>query len=242
MLMHHGFVILKGVYMGGFSIKQWSIEDRPREKAVQVGIRNLSTAELLAIVFCNGYKETSAVELARNVLYAFNNNVGALHKVSAKELTRFKGIGLAKAVALKASLELGSRSHVSSTNSILKVTSSQRAYTLIYPKLHHLIQEEFWITLLSNDLSPIETICLSKGGTSQVFVDVKLVCKHAVLHLAKSIIIYHNHPSGSICPSEQDKQLTKNIQQALEVFQIKLADHLIIGQDKYLSFADEGLL
>jgi len=228
--------------MCALAIKNWETSDRPREKSIVNGTKSLTNSELLAIIIGSGHKEKSAVHLAKEILASAQNDLNTLTSFTQQDFLKFKGIGPAKAVNIKAALELGIRNTNHSTTNDLSLTNSRTAYQYIYPTLHHLTHEEFWVSCLSNDFKPIHTFCLSKGSTNSSLVDLKILCKTAVLKLANAVIVYHNHPSGNTKPSHSDLKITKEIKKALGFFHIKLADHLIVSNGKYLSFADEGLL
>jgi len=228
--------------MSTLSIKNWEITDRPREKSLTLGIKTLSNSELLAIIIGSGYKEKTAVDLAKEMLASVKNNLNTLSAFSETDFIKFKGIGPAKAVNIKAALELGIRNNYAPTNTPIALTTSKLAYRYIYPFMHHLDHEQVWLTCLANDYKPIHNFCLSKGSTNASLVDLKIVCKTAINQLANAVILYHDHPSGNTNPSKKDIELTRQIQKALKVFNIKLADHLIVSNGKYLSFADKGLL
>jgi DNA repair protein RadC len=203
----------------------------------------LSDAELLAIILGSGSREETAVQLAQRILSTHQNDLNLLAKVSVNELKKFKGIGEAKAINIAAAFELGRRRRTDTEISAKpKVITSIDAFNLLSGKLSDLPHEEFWILLLNRAHSVIKMQCISKGGISGTVVDARLILKPAIEHLASSIILCHNHPSGQLKPSEQDLSLTKKLKDSARLMEISVLDHLIIGDQKYLSFADEGLL
>jgi DNA repair protein RadC len=224
------------------SLKFLAEDDRPREKLINIGRQNLSDAELLAIILGSGSREETAVQLAQRILNTHHNNLSLLAKVSVNELKKFKGVGEAKAVNIAAAFELGRRRVDTEVESKPKIATSIDAFKLLNSKLSDLPHEEFWILLLNRAHSVIKMLCISKGGISGTVVDARLILKPAIEHLASSIILCHNHPSGQLKPSEQDISLTKKLKESARLMEISILDHLIIGDQKYLSFADEGLM
>lgn len=224
------------------TIKSLSEDDRPREKLAALGRQNLSDAELIGIILGSGNKNETAVQLAQRMLSENQNNINKLAKLSLAELKKFKGVGEAKAVNIAAAFELGRRRTEVETLQRVKITSSHVAYQILQKRLSDLPHEEFWVLILNRANQVIKEEYLSKGGISGTVVDVRLVCKSAIENNASSLVIAHNHPSGQLLPSEQDKKITKKLNEALQTFEISLLDHLIIGDQNYYSFADEGLL
>ncbi len=225
-----------------FGIKYWNEEDRPREKLLKKGRRVLTKAELIAIIIGSGSRQNSAVDVARRVLNAIDNNLLTLAKMEVHELMHFDGIGEAKAVSIIAALELGRRHSTSEENNTTIITSSKSANDLLRPLIAELPHEEFWVIYLNNANKVLDLQQLSKGGTTGTIVDVRLTLKRALLLGAVGVILAHNHPSGSLKPSAADIQLTKKLEQAGKSLDIKVLDHLIITEKSYFSFADEHLL
>lgn len=223
-------------------IKAWAEEDRPREKLLLKGKTTLSNAELIAILIGSGSRDESAVDLSKRILSSASNNLNQLGKVSIDELQKFKGIGEAKAISIAAALELGRRRKESDPIKRVKVTKSSVVFDYMREVMDDLPHEEFWVLLLNRGNHILEKVNISKGGVSQTVVDAKIVFKMAIDKLASSIILCHNHPSGNLKPSEADKQLTKKIKEAGIILDLPILDHLIFADNKYLSFADEGLL
>jgi DNA repair protein RadC len=225
-----------------FSIKNWSQDDQPREKLLYKGKGALSDAELVAILIGSGNKDESAVALCKRILSSVDNNLSELGKLSIKQLTAFKGIGEAKAIAIAAALELGRRRRGEEALDKKKITSSQSVFELMQPIIGELQHEEFWIIYLNNSNKVIQKNQLSKGGITGTLVDVRLVLKNALEFGAISLILAHNHPSGTLKPSEADKQITVKLKTAAESLDIKVLDHLIITEKAYFSFADKNIL
>ncbi|WP_282112832.1 RadC family protein [Maribacter stanieri] len=225
-----------------FSIKNWSDDDKPREKLVQKGRSVLSDAELIAILIGSGSRSESAVELSKRILASVDNNLNELGRLSIKQLMTFKGIGEAKAVSIAAALEIGRRRRGEDAAKIEKICSSKDVYEILQPLLGDLEHEEFWILFLNNSNKVLHKAQLSKGGITGTLVDVRIVMKQALELGAVAIILAHNHPSGTLRPSAADKQITQKIKVASETLDIKVLDHLIITQKSYYSFADEKIL
>jgi DNA repair protein RadC len=224
------------------SIRNWSVEDRPREKMLAKGLQSLTNAELIALLICSGTRDKSAVDLARQVLTVADNNLNTLGKLTVNKLQKLKGIGQAKAISIVAALELGRRRKLSEIPGRPKITGSKDVYELLLPMLSDLSHEEFWILLLNRSNKIIDRIKVSQGGTAGTVIDVKMILGYAIDKLASSIIICHNHPSGNTEPSKADIEITVRIRNAAKVMDIKLLDHIIIAENLYFSFLDEGLL
>ena len=225
-----------------FSIKQWKEDDRPREKLLLKGRQALSDAELLAILIGSGNREESAVSLCQRILAQVSQSLIALGKMGKEELCEFKGIGEAKALSIIAALELGRRRRGSEALVQDKITSSLSVFEMMQPRLGDLPHEEFWIIYLNNSNKVIRTVQLSKGGITGTVVDIRIAFKTALQLGAVAVILVHNHPSGTLKPSQPDIQLTKKLKTAGEHLDIKVLDHLIVTEKAYFSFADEQLL
>ncbi|HZW63979.1 MAG TPA: DNA repair protein RadC [Flavobacteriaceae bacterium] len=225
-----------------FSIKHWKQDDQPREKLRDKGKVALSDAELVAILIGSGSRDESAVELCKRILASVDNNLNQLGKLSLKQLMAFKGIGEAKAITIAAAMELGRRRRSEEAIQQKKITSSNDVFELMQPLIGELHYEEFWIIYLNNSNKVIQKQQLSKGGITGTLVDVRMVLKMALEVNATGIILAHNHPSGTLKPSETDRKLTTKIKTAAESMDIKVLDHLIITEKAYFSFADENIL
>ncbi|WP_136480183.1 RadC family protein [Cognatitamlana onchidii] len=227
---------------GSFSIKNWKYDDRPREKLLHKGKTALSDAELVAILIGSGNRKESAVGLSKRILASAGNNLGALGKQSIKQLMEFKGIGEAKAITIMAALELGRRRRGEEAIKENKIVSSASVFEMMQPVIGDIPHEEFWIIFLNNSNNMIQKSQLSKGGITGTLVDIRLVLKTALEVGATGLILAHNHPSGSLKPSNADKQITQKLKEAALSLEIKVLDHLIITEKAYFSFADETLL
>ena len=224
-----------------FPITNWSEDDKPREKLMLKAKSALSDAELIAILIGSGSRNESAVDLSKRILASVNNNLNALGKLSISQLTNFKGIGEAKAISIIAALELGRRRRSEDAVALTKITSSKTIFEIMQPIIGELPHEEFWIVYLNNSNKVISKSQLSKGGITGTLVDVRLVFKMALEMGATGLILCHNHPSGTLIPSDADKQITKKLKIAGDSLEIKVLDHLIVTEANYFSFVDEGI-
>ena len=224
------------------SIKQWAVDDRPREKLLSKGIYSLSDAELIAILLGSGSKNESAVELAKKILNTHNNNLNELGKVSIEQLIKNKGVGKAKAVTIMAAMELGRRRKLADVMNRPKVTQSADVYEIFKPMLADLPYEEFWVILLNRSNKIIAKEKISQGGVSGTVTDIRLILKKAIEKLACSLILCHNHPSGNLKPSESDISITKKLSEAGKLMEVNVLDHIIVTDQAFYSFADEGYM
>jgi len=225
------------------SIKEWAEDDRPREKLLKKGDQALSNAELLAILIGSGNRDESAVDLSKKILNSVDNNLNELGKKSIHNLSSsFKGIGHAKAITIIAALELGRRRKLEEALTKPVIMGSKDAFRILHPILADLEHEEIWMLLLNRGNKVVEKKRISAGGVSTSVMDVKMVMKEAINHLAVGIILGHNHPSGHAQPSEYDKKITRELKVACQFFDISLYDHLIIAGNTYFSFADENII
>ena len=218
-------------------------DDRPREKALRNGIQSLSKAELMAIILGSGIVGKSVISHSQDILRDNDNNLHRLSRMSIDELcTRYKGIGPAKAISLKAAVELGTRSVEDGTQLPEQIKGGGDVYTLMKQRLAPLNYEEFWVLHLSRSNRVIAHECISRGGTVGTVVDIKLIMKSAINKLASSLILVHNHPSGNLRPSGDDDNLTQRIKTAATTLDMRVLDHIIITSTGYYSYNDEGRL
>ncbi|WP_298543121.1 DNA repair protein RadC [uncultured Aquimarina sp.] len=229
-------------YNSSFSIREWNENDRPREKLMVKGKNALSDSELIAILIGSGNRDESAVALSKRILASVDHQINSLGKLSVKQLMSFKGIGEAKAITIVAGLELGRRRKEEGDPVMSKITSSKDAYSILNPFIGDLDHEEFWVLYLNNSNKVLRKKQISIGGKTGTLVDPRIVYRYALEFGATSIILAHNHPSGSLIPSASDKTLTQKLKQAGVSLDIKLLDHLIITEKEYFSFADEVIL
>ncbi len=223
-------------------IKEWAVEDRPREKMLSKGSRFLTDAELIAILIGSGNINETAVELSKRILTSTNNNLNDLGRKGIDFLKTFNGIGEAKAVSIVAALELGKRRKEAEVFNKSKITGSKDAADFFQPLLGDLNHEEFWIMLLNRGNKILDSFMVSQGGVSGTVIDVRLILKKAIENLASSLILCHNHPSETMQASDADLKITKKISEAAKIMDMSVIDHIIIGQNRYMSFADEGIL
>ncbi|NNE55215.1 MAG: DNA repair protein RadC [Flavobacteriales bacterium] len=223
-------------------ISAWAEEDRPREKLIKLGIGALTNAELLAILLGSGNSNESAVGLSRRILSDMDDDLHKLGRMNISELQRFNGIGEAKAVSIRAAMELGKRRASQAANKRRKIASSRDVFEIFHPKLADLDHEEFWMLCLDRANGVRKEHLISKGGVTGTVADPKVIFRAALEQSACAIILIHNHPSGNLQPSEADKHLTKKLIQGGELVEIRVLDHLIIGDTGYFSFADSGLI
>lgn len=235
-------ISLPRLYNNNLPITAWAEADRPREKLLRQGKKSLSDAELLAILLGSGSRTQSAVTLAQSILSDLQQNLHTLGRCNLLELKKYPGIGDAKAITIMAALELGRRLQYAHMEKVQQVKCSLDAFQIMAPMIADLKQEEFWIILLNRAAKVLDQVRVSQGGTAGTVVDAKLVFLRALEGEASSIILCHNHPSGTLSPSQPDKDLTKKLVQAGKTIDIMVLDHLIITEKGYYSFADEGLL
>jgi DNA repair protein RadC len=225
------------------TIKNWAEDDRPREKMLLKGLESLSNAELLAILINNGTREKTALDVAKELLTVIDNDLQRLGNLSIKEILKLKvkGIGEAKAISIAAALELGIRRDAAYKKKDVVLHSKDIA-DFLRAKLQYKKHEVFAVIFLtrSNKVTHYEVI--SEGGITGTVADPRIIIKKALAHDAVSVILCHNHPSGSVKPSRQDEELTQKIKNAAMFFDIKVIDHIIVSEDGYYSFADEGII
>ena len=225
-----------------YSIKHWAKDDRPREKLLMKGAESLSDSELLAILIVNGTRSKTAIDLAKEILILGKNNLPELGKLSVKELMKIKGIGEAKAITIVAALEIGRRRQAMNYREKAVMTSSSDVANYLQSLLKDYRHEVFAVLFLNraNKINHFQIV--SEGGITGTVADPRIILKKALEEDAVSIILCHNHPSGSLKPSGADQELTKKIKEAAKFFDIKVLDHLIVSDAGYYSFADEGIL
>lgn len=224
------------------TIKDWSEQDKPREKLMLNGINSLSDAELIAILIGSGSKDMSAVDLTRHILLDNKSNLNNLGKLSINDLIKYKGIGEAKAITIVAALELGKRRAQSAVVELTKITDPESVFKYMYHILGDLLHEEFWVVFLNQSNKIISRYKIGQGGINSTVVDIRIIMKMAIEKSAVGVILVHNHPSGNLQPSDQDISITNKIIEAGNVLNINILDHLIIADKRFLSFKNEGLI
>ena len=236
------YIWVMGADKTTFPIKDWATDDRPREKLQLHGHSTLSDTELLAILIGSGTRDATAVDLAKDLMKRADNNLIELGKLSVEDLKKIRGIGEAKAISIVAALEVGRRRAVENPLVREKITGSRQVFDLFRGRLSDLRVEEFWVLLLDHGKKELEKFNVSKGGVSATVADRKVVFKRAIDRLASNIILVHNHPSGSAYPSQSDLDMTQKFKGAGLLMDCPVLDHIIIAENKYYSFADEGVL
>lgn len=229
-------------YRKKIGIKKWAEADRPREKLLMNGRRHLTDAELIAILIGSGNLNETAVDLSKRILASCGNDLDALGKISVKDLSKFKGIGEAKAIAIVAALEIGRRRKETIGTEAVKITTSKAAFEVLLPVFADLNHEEFWVLMMNQANYVIGKQPISKGGMTGTIADPKIIFKTALDHNAAYIILAHNHPSGNLKPSQQDMDITKKLVEAGKMLDLFVLDHLIITDKLFYSFGDEGLI
>ncbi len=222
-------------------IKQWVLEDRPREKMMKRGMGALTDSELIALLLGTGYKKASAVELSKQILQGVNNDLDLVARMNCEDLCKIKGIGKAKAMLLMATFELGRRRSLVANREII-INCSEKTHQYFKPILADLNIEEFHVLLLNQRNKLIKSVKISQGGISSTSVDIRLIFKAALDFYATKIILVHNHPSGNLTPSVQDNEMTARIVDLGKMIEINVLDHLIITNNGYFSYADKNLL
>ena len=222
------------------NINQWAEEDRPREKMERLGPQALSDAELLAILVGSGSPQEDAVSLMKRLLADHHNNLNTLGKMTIRDLCQYNGIGPAKAITILAACELGKRRQKETPEERPDLGTATRIYNHMHPVMQDLDTEEFWLLLMNQNYRLIKKERIAHGGISEVSVDVRILIREAVLCNATILAVCHNHPSGSLKPSNADNDLTNTIQRACEVMRIKFLDHVIVTDGSYYSYHEEG--
>lgn len=224
------------------TLKKLAEEDRPREKLLNKGKAALSEAELIAILLGSGNRDQTAVELAQHILNYCDNDLNKLARLSIKDLQKFKGIGEAKAITIASALEIGRRRKDAEPSKKIRINASKDVFNLVRGDLMDLQHEEFWILMLKRNNELIKKESVSKGGVSGTLVDTKIIFKRVLEETASCLILVHNHPSGNLKPSQQDIRLTKKIKDAGQSLDIDVLDHIIVTNDGFFSFSDEGMM
>ena len=228
--------------MDKFTIAEWAEEDRPREKMMRLGAETLSNAELLAILIGSGSTDESAVDLMKRLLNDSNNNLNTLGKMTIHQLMNYKGIGEAKAITILAACELGKRRQMEKAEERPDLGTATNIYNHMHPVLQDADVEEFWALLLNQNHRLIKKVRISRGGITEVSVDIRIIMREAVLANATILAVCHNHPSGSLRPSRMDNDLTHGLKEACRLMRIHLMDHVIVTDGAYYSYHEEGII
>lgn len=225
-----------------YAIKDWAVDDRPREKLLSKNPAALSDSELLAILINKGYRDKNAIELAREILQLGKNNLNELGKLPVKKIMKIRGVGMAKAITIAAALELGRRRQAILSLHKPVIKGSRDIASYLQTMLGDYPYEVFAVVFLNRANGIIHFEIISEGGITGTVADPRVILKKALQEDAISIILCHNHPSGSLQPSRNDVNLTVKIKEAARYLEINVIDHIIVSQDGYMSFADEGLI
>lgn len=223
-------------------IKSWAEDDRPREKLLRKSRKALSDAELLSIIIGSGTSDMSALEVARNIMHSVSNNLAELSRMDVPDLVKFKAIGVAKAINIIAVMELGRRQSLSDSLKKQSVRCSRDAFEIMHPIVADLNHEECWVIMLKSGKRMHKAVCISHGSVEKTVAEPKIIFRRALDNGATSIILCHNHLSGNVNPSKQDKYLTKKCREAGACLDLPLLDHIIIADNNYFSFADENMI
>ena len=221
-------------------ISSWSIEDRPTDKMIELGVNALSDAELLSIVIGAGTHKATAVDIAKNLLANHQNNLNELGKAEFYEICETEGIGTSIACRIMAAIELGKRRQIAGMGDHPDLSTACRIFQFMAPIVGDLHEEQAHLLLMNQNYRLIKHVLLSKGGLTETMMDIRLIVKHAVLNNSSIIAIVHNHPSQNTRPSKMDDDITKAIQNACKLMRIYLCDHVIVGSHSYFSYREEG--
>lgn len=215
-------------------------EEFPQRKAFDKGIESLTTVELISLIIGTGTEKN--VEQARQIYSMMNERVTDIAKSRVEDLQAVQGIGNAKAVAIKAAVELGKRCYAEKTDERPILDDSRKTYDYLHPLMSFLVAEEGHLLLLNHSLKLIKHVFLSRGGLTETAMDIRVIIREALLHNATALVIAHNHPSGALKPSRQDDALTKQVKDACQTMRIHLLDHIIVTDAGFYSYNDEGKL
>ncbi|MGM9779326.1 MAG: DNA repair protein RadC [Prevotella sp.] len=222
------------------SIKDWDEADMPREKLERLGAEALSNAELLAILIGSGSTKESAVDLMKRIMSDCNNSLNALGKLTISDLTKYNGVGPAKAITILAACELGKRRQMEKPEERVRINSAIDIYTEMHPVMQDLDVEEGWVLLMNQNFKLIKKMCISRGGLTETAIDVRVIMKHAIMSNATVVALCHNHPSGGLRPSRFDDSLTDKVKEACKLMRLFFLDHVIVTDGGYYSYSEEG--
>ena len=224
------------------SVRQWASEDRPSNKLQNLGTAALSDSELLAILVGSGTPQHNAVEIGKQILSRFDHSLSKLAKADFRDIKDIEGVGTYTACKILAAIELGKRRQLATALMAPDLCTATAIYKYMNPKMQDLQVEEGHVILLNQNYKLIKSVRISHGGITETSVDIRIIMKEAVVNNATIIVFCHNHPSGSICPSRVDDELTKSIKRACDLMRIHFCDHVIIGDCQYYSYREQGKL
>jgi len=229
-------------YVNRIPMRYWAEDDLPSQKLLLKGNGSLSDAELLSIIIGSGVSGENSLDIAMKTLSICGNNLCEFWKFSVSDLQKIKGIGEKRAVKIAAMFALARRRNESEVIFKNKISKSQDAFEIFHSLMGDLPYEEFWLLLLNRANRVVRKVKISEGGVSGTVVDPKKIFQICLEQHATSIILGHNHPSGTITPSEADNKITKKIKDCGLLLDVAVLDHIIVGDDRFYSFADEGTL
>ena len=224
------------------SVRQWASEDRPSNKLQNLGTAALSDSELLAILVGSGTPQHNAVEIGKQILSRFDHSLSKLAKADFRDIKDIEGVGTYTACKILAAIELGKRRQLATALMAPDLCTATAIYNYMNPKMQDLQVEEGHVILLNQNYKLIKSVRISQGGITETSVDIRIIMKEAVVNNATIIVFCHNHPSGSICPSRIDDELTRSIKRACDLMRIHFCDHVIIGDCQYYSYREQGKL
>ena len=224
------------------SVRQWPSEDRPSNKLQNLGTAALSDSELLAILVGSGTPQHNAVEIGQQIMSRFDHSLSKLAKADFRDIKDIEGVGTYTACKILAAIELGKRRQLATALMAPDLCTATAIYNYMNPKMQDLQVEEGHVILLNQNYKLIKSVRISQGGITETSVDIRIIMKEAVVNNATIIVFCHNHPSGSICPSRVDDELTKSIKRACDMMRIHFCDHVIIGDCQYYSYREQGKL
>lgn len=224
------------------SVRQWALEDRPSNKLQNLGTAALSDSELLAILVGSGTPQHNAVEIGQQIMSRFDHSLSKLAKADFRDIKDIEGVGTYTACKILAAIELGKRRQLATALMAPDLCTATAIYNYMNPKMQDLQVEEGHVILLNQNYKLIKSVRISQGGITETSVDIRIIMKEAVVNNATIIVFCHNHPSGSICPSRVDDELTKSIKRACDLMRIHFCDHVIIGDCQYYSYREQGKL
>ena len=224
------------------SVRQWASEDRPSNKLQNLGTAALSDSELLAILVGSGTPQHNAVEIGQQIMSRFDHSLSKLAKADFRDIKDIEGVGTYTACKILAAIELGKRRQLATALMAPDLCTATAIYNYMNPKMQDLQVEVGHVILLNQNYKLIKSVRISQGGITETSVDIRIIMKEAVVNNATIIVFCHNHPSGSICPSRVDDELTRSIKRACDLMRIHFCDHVIIGDCQYYSYREQGKL
>ena len=224
------------------SVRQWASKDRPSNKLQNLGAECLSDSELLAILIGSGTAQHNAVEIGQQIMSRFDHSLSKLAKADFRSIKDIDGVGTYTACKILAAIELGKRRQLATAMMAPDLSTATAIYNYMNPKMQDLQIEESHVILMNQNYKLIKSVRISQGGITETSVDIRIIMKETVMNNATIIAFCHNHPSGNVCPSRVDDELTKSIKRACDLMRIHFCDHVIIGDCQYYSYREQGKL